>query len=370
MKKAKFVKILKFSLISLLGLLLTLVIAGYVILHTYINKMNLIDDSTITDTAVWNSITENTLDNVPDQESEDLIPEGTPEIINSPKEDIDNLDKAILENTMESTNASLNSKDVYNILLIGVDSREGGSSGRSDAMIILSINEKNKTIILTSLLRDIYLKIPGYKNNRINAAYAYGGPKLLMETIKENFKIEIDKYVSIDFYAFIDTVDSIDGIDLEVTDKDIPIINYYIQEINRHYGVDESTDLLTKSGSYLFNGKQTLGFVRNRYNGTDFKRTERQRDVLQKIFNKVKGLKLFETKKLLDHVLPQVTTNLSEKKIVSLLLSLPAYKNYEIEPWSIPMDGSYKFLTIDRMAVIQIDFEENLKELHKKVYGE
>ncbi len=366
MKKDKLFKIIKISLLVLFGLLLTLGITGYFILHSYINKMNLIDDSKI---KLTTEINDTTVDINLDQESEELIPEGTP-VINSPQEDIDQLEKAILENTMKNADVTRNSKDVYNILLIGVDSREGGSSGRSDAMIILSINEKKQSIILTSLLRDIYLSIPGYKNNRINAAYAYGGANLLVETIKENFNIEIDKYVSIDFYTFIDVVDSIDGIDLEVTEKDIPIINYYIQEINRHYGVDESSDLLTKSGSYLFNGKQTLGFVRNRYNGTDFKRTERQRNVLQKIFNKVKNLNLIETKKLLDHVLPNVTTNLTEKKIISLLLSLPSYKNYGIEQWSIPMEGSYSFLTINRMAVIQVDFEENKNELYKKVYGE
>ncbi len=367
MKKAKVIKIMKISLISLLGIILALGITGYIILHTYINKMNLIKDSKAADME-GNDIT--VLMEADLEQIDEAIQEASSDSMDSPQEDIEALEQAIQKNTVESSNETKASKDVYNILLIGADSREAGDRGRSDAMILLSINEKTKQIILTSILRDIYLKIPGYKNNRINAAYSYGGANLLMKTIKENFKIEIDKYVSIDFYAFIDAVDSMNGVELEITEKDIPIINYYIQEINRHNGVDESEDLLIKSGSYLFNGKQTLGFVRNRYNGTDFKRTERQRVVLQKMFHKIKDLKLNQIKQLLDKVLPRVTTNLSEKKIISLILSLPAYKNYEIVQWNIPMEGTFKFLTIDRMSVIQIDFEANLEELHQKVYGD
>lgn len=363
MKKHKIKKIVKISLLTLLGMILTLSTTGFLIIHTYINKMNLVKDNLV------HEVTEYSMD-TDLEETDEYILEGTPEITNSPQEEIDKLEKAILENTEENDNELKNNDEVYNILLIGSDSREAGDSGRSDAMIILSINEKSKKIILTSLLRDVYLKIPGRKNNRINAAYSYGGATLLIETIEENFKIDIDKYVSIDFYAFIDAVDSIDGINLEITEKDIPIINYYIKEINQHYGIDENTDLLTKAGSYSFNGKQTLGFVRNRYNGTDFRRTERQREVIQKVFDKIKGLKLSRIKQLLDKVLPQVTTNLTKKKIVSLLISLPAYKNYEIEQWNIPMEGSYSFLTIDRMSVIQIDFDKNINELHRKVYGD
>jgi LCP family protein required for cell wall assembly len=330
----------------------------------YINKMNLIKDNSESEVTM-NEVTGNI--NTEEDIGETAIEGQQMDITNSPQEDIDNIENVIRENTKENKQ-EISSNDVYNILLIGCDSREAGGSGRSDAMIIVSINSKTKKIILTSLLRDIYLKIPSHNNNRLNAAYAYGGAELLIDTIEENFQIDIDKYISIDFYTFIDVVDFIGGVSLEVKEKYIPIINNYISEINRQNGVKESNDHLTKTGNYVLNGKQTLGYVRNRYIGTDFERTARQREVLQKIFDKIKDLNLIKIKKMSDQVLPQVTTNLSEKKIISLFMSLPTYKNYEIVQWSIPMEDTYSFLTINRMSVIGINFNKNINNLHKKVY--
>ncbi len=358
MKKYNILKITKISLIAVLGIIIVICIAGYLMLHSYINKMKLVKDNPSYEVTESNSI----------DDVDETIMGGATDITDSPKAVIDELEEIILDNT-EKNKQEVSSEDVYNILLIGCDSREAGGSGRSDAMMIVSINSKAEKIILTSLLRDIYLKIPDHKNNRLNAAYAYGGANLLIDTIEENFQIDIDKYVSIDFYSFIDIVDSIDGVTLNVKEEYIPIINTYIREINQHNGVDESNDLLTQAGNYVLNGKQTLGYVRNRYIGTDFERTARQRMVLQTIFDKIKDLNYLEMIDLSNSVLPQVTTNLSEKKIISLILSLPTYKNYEIEQWSIPMEDTFSFVTINRMSVIGIDFNKNKNELHKKVYG-
>ena len=369
MKKGKVLRIAKISLITIFSIIAILSIVGYLIIHMYINKMTILKDNAANEVTVDYNIEEETAENGIEGASENGI-EGATDITDSPQEDIKDLENDIQENT-EVNNQEINSNnDIYNILLIGCDSREAGGSGRSDAMIIVSINTKTKKIILTSLLRDIYLKIPAHKNNRLNAAYAYGGADLLIDTIEENLQIDIDKYISINFYAFIDVVDSIGGISLDVKDEYISIINNYISEINRHNGVDESNDFLIKAGNYVLNGKQTLGYVRNRYIGTDFERTARQRVVLQKIFNKIKDLNLIKIKKLSDNVLPRITTNLSENKIISLLMSLPAYKNYEIIQWSIPMKDTYTFMTINGMSVIGIDFEKNSDELYKRVYGE
>lgn len=346
-------------MLILLGLIITIGITGFLVVHSYINKMNLVKDTSGYEVAESNYI----------EEVDEMTLEGATDITDSPQEVIDELEESIQSNTRENHERLLHSKDVYNILLIGCDTREAGGSGRSDAMMIVSINSKTKKIILTSFLRDIYLKIPSYKNNRLNAAYAYGGANLLIDTIEENFQIDIDKYIAMDFYAFIDVVDAIDGVTLEVKEDYIPIINFYIGEINQHFGEDESNDLLTQVGNYVLNGKQTLGYVRNRYIGTDFERTARQRMVLQIIFDKIKDLSYLEIMNLSDSVLPQITTNLSERKIISLILSIPTYKNYEIEQWSIPMENTFSFITINRMSVIGIDFEKNRSELHKKVYG-
>jgi LCP family protein required for cell wall assembly len=368
MKKNRILKIIKISLITFLSIIVITGITGYIIVHSYINKMNLVKDDNAYEVTERENISIEEVEEVEEVE-EELIIDGATDIIDSPQTVIDELEEVIQGNTEDDKQEVVSSSDVYNILLIGCDSREAGGSGRSDAMIIVSINSKTKKIILTSFLRDIYLKIPFHKNNRLNAAYAYGGANLLIDTIEENFQIDIDKYISMDFYTFIDVVDSIDGVTLEVKEEYIPIINAYIKEINQHMGVAESNDLLTQTGNLVLNGKQALGYVRNRYIGTDFERTARQRMVLQTIFDKIKDSSYKKIISLSDAVLPQVTTNLSEKKIISLILSFPTFKNYEIEQWSIPMQDTYSFVTINRMSVLGINFDKNIDELHKKVYG-
>ena len=261
-------------------------------------------------------------------------------------------------------------KNVLNILLIGSDSRKSGGKGRSDAMILISINKKTKSIIATSILRDIYLQIPGKKDaNRINAAFAFGGANLLLDTIRQNFKINADKYVIVDFYAFIDMVDAVGGVTVKVGKEDIPIINAYVKELNKLTGNDEELDCIKEAGTLLLNGKQALGYLRNRYIGSDFSRTAKQREVLKQVFDKVKKLKITAITELAGRILPQITTNLKENEIFSLLLSLPSYIKYDIKQGSIPARDSYKDMKIRGMAVLAIDFEKNIRLLHESIYG-
>ena len=139
---------------------------------------------------------------------------------------------------------ALRQDGVTNILLIGNDSRENGEDGRSDAMILLSISTKTKTIQMISLLRDTYVEIPGHDGNRLNAAYAFGGPKLLMETIEENFQIPVSHYVLVNFEAFANLVDAVGGVDLELTSEEVEYVNGYLVEYNQLTGRPEGTDYL------------------------------------------------------------------------------------------------------------------------------
>lgn len=222
----------------------------------------------------------------------------------------------------------------------------------------------------TSFLRDIYLQIPDRGNNRINAAFAYGGADLLMDTMEQNFKLKVDKYASIDFYSFIDVVDAIGGVTIDVTEEELPVTNQYIMSLNKLTGQDMNKDVLTASGMLLLNGKQALAYSRNRYIGNgDFSRTQRQRKVLEQIFEKVKKLNLIQMKKLLDVALPDITTNLSEGQIFSLVLSLPSYMKYSIEQWSVPTSDSYQSLRIRGMAVLGINFDKNINEIYQKIYN-
>lgn len=260
---------------------------------------------------------------------------------------------------------------VTNILLIGNDSRKDGEDGRSDAMILLSVSNQTKTIHLTSLLRDMYVEIPGYQSNRLNAAYAYGGTELLLETIEHNFDIEVNRYMLVNFQAFANLVDEAGGVDLEVTNDEVKYINAYLVEYNQLEGKPEGTDYLDSSlsGMIHLNGPQALAYCRNRYIGTDFGRTERQRKVISAVIGKAPKALLNHPIELAEGMLDNMTTNLTKKEISSLIMKAPQMLGYDIVQGTIPIEGSYTPATIRKMAVLEIDFEKNKKYLQKEIYG-
>lgn len=359
------------------GLAAIVPVFAYFYIHSMIGKINIVDNSSFMQNGFENNpdMTAKAADDADmqisvgsEEDAAALTGEET-DITAASEDEIAELEEKIKRNI--STSEIKFDKNVLNILLIGSDSRKSGGTGRSDAMILISVNKKTKTITATSILRDIYLKIPGRdKSNRINAAFAYGGADLLLDTIEQNFKIEVDKYVIIDFYAFIDLVDAVGGVSLDVTEEDIPIINGYIEEINKLTGKDIRCDCLTEAGTLLLNGKQALGYSRNRYIGSDFSRTARQREVLEQVYNKVKKLKLTSIVDLMNRILPQITTNLKEGEIFSLILSLPSYIKYDIKQGAIPAKGTYENMNIRGMAVLGIDFEKNVRLLHESIYAE
>ena len=174
------------------------------------------------------------------------------------------------------TQAPMKEDGVVNVLLIGNDSRENGEDGRSDAMILLSVSNKTKKIYMTSLLRDMYVDIPGHDGNRLNAAYSFGGAELLMETIEQNLDITVNRYVLVNFEAFASLVDAVGGIELELTSEEIEYVNGYLVEYNILTDRPQGTDNMDTSVSGLvhLNGPQALAYSRNRYLGTDFGRTD------------------------------------------------------------------------------------------------
>ena len=261
---------------------------------------------------------------------------------------------------------------VTNILLIGNDSRENGEDGRSDAMILLSISNKTKKIYMTSLLRDMYVDIPGHKGNRLNAAYSYGGAELLMETIEQNFDIHISRYVLVNFEAFANLVDAVGGVDLELTSKEVEYVNGYLVEYNILLGRPEGTDYFedTSGGMLHLNGPQALAYCRNRYIGTDFGRTERQRKVLTEVIHKLPQGMLTNPQELIDGLMPNLTTNLTQTECYRLSLMAPKAVTYDIIQNSIPLEGTYKDATIREMAVLEVDFEANKKFLQENLYGD
>ncbi len=276
-------------------------------------------------------------------------------------------------NVVESVvNEPVMEEDVVNILLIGNDSRQNGTDGRSDAMILLSVSNRTKTIYMTSLLRDMYVEIPGYQNNRLNAAYSYGGAELLMQTVEENFDIPVNRYVSVNFEAFAGLVDAVGGIELELTREEIEYVNGYLVEYNMLTDRPQGTDNMDSdtAGLIHLNGPQALAYSRNRYLGTDFGRTERQRKVLTAMIQKLPSVLLTNGGAVLEELLPNLTTNLTQQECLRLSLMAGKVLTYDLQSDSIPQKGTYQNATIRDMSVLEVDFDANIQYLKEKLYAE
>lgn len=337
---------------SVLGVILTIVLVGYLTLNGYLSKVKYASGEL-------------------DSRVSSIAPEaGDGTGSNSPQDQIDAMNKQVEENMKNSSQPLMYDNDVFNILLIGSDTRSAGGRGRSDSMILISINKKTSKIIETSLLRDIYVGIPGQsEGNRLNAAYAFGGPSLLLQTIQQNFKIKVDKYASVDFYSFMDIVDKVGGVTINISDAEIKVANNYIHELNRLKGLSADDGLLTAAGSQKMTGKQALAFARIRYVGNgDFGRTDRQRMVLDQVFAKIKTLNISQINDLLNILLPQITTNLNKGELFSLALGVPGYSNYKMESWHVPQDGSFAYVHVRGMSVLDVDFSKSIQQMKSKIY--
>ena len=289
----------------------------------------------------------------------------------SPKTETDALNQRVGENLSANSTPLPYDKDVFNVLLISSDTRTMGGRGRSDSMILMSINQKTSKIIMTSLLRDIYLKIPGVaQGNRLNTATVFGGPALLLDTIQKNFKIKVDKYIAVDFFTFMDIIDQIGGVDVDVTNAEIKVANQYIEEINSLQGLPGEDGKLTSAGNQTLTGKQVLSYARIRYVGNgDFGRTDRQRFVLEQVITKIKKRNISQLNDLLNACLPKVTTNLNQRELFSIVLSMPIYANYTMDSWRVPLDGTFSYLSVRKMSVLGIDFAKNITAMQKRIYG-
>lgn len=280
-----------------------------------------------------------------------------------------------------NTDASMNSSDVRNILLIGSDTRNADERGRTDSMILLSINSTTKEITMTSFMRDMYVNIKGVDADgndidtwsKLNAAYVYGGAELLMDTIEYNFDIAVDDYVYIDFLSFVDIVDAVGGIELDISDEEAEGMKPPMAEQNKLLGNKKGTDYLDKGGKKLLvNGNQALAYARLRYVGNaDFQRTERQRTVITKIIEKAKSSDPLTIDKFAKASMSHLTTNMSQTQLFALTYKAIFSMNYEIKSMRIPDDDSYSYGTSsDGQSILEVDFEACKALLRKDIYNQ
>lgn len=267
-------------------------------------------------------------------------------------------DKNIAENLSNSD--VWYSDNVYNLLIVGYDAGDVENSTasfqkfyRSDAVIIASINKTLKKVKLISLSRATYVAVPGHGNKRLNTAHAYGGASLLVETIEKNYKIRIDKYVTVNFDGFKKIMDALGGVQIDLT----------AEEANFAFNTSS-----LGNGKYMMNGSQTLRYVRLRKTDSDRVRTGRQRKVLANIKQKSATMSLSQKLSFLDTALPYVTTNMSKSEVVSTATEFSNYLDWPMEQYIVPKRAT-QYEMRDGLEVIIVDWEETTKYIHSIVYN-
>ena len=250
-------------------------------------------------------------------------------------------------------------KDVSNILLIGQDRREGQGRQRSDSMIICSLNKKTNKIILTSVMRDMYVPIPGYSDNRINAAYQFGGMELLDRVLEESLGVHIDANVEVDFEGFINCMAKIGNIDMQLNEEEAKYLN-------------DANGWNLQAGYNSLTPEQALAFSRVRYVGhSDWERTDRQRRVIISAFNNVKGLSIPELISLTDRIFPNVTTDMTNSEILGYVYTVVTNKMTTIDSNRLPAEGTYTCETLRKgMEVLVPDLKANAECLKEYIYKE
>ena len=259
-------------------------------------------------------------------------------------------------------------KGFRTIALLGIDSRSDdyGTGNRSDCIILAAINLDTKEVSLVSVYRDTYLKLTGRNLDKVNHAYSYGGPTLALSTLNTNLDLDIKEFVTVNFEAVVESVDAIDGIELDITNEELKYINPYIREINRV--TKHSSKELTEVGEQHVDGVQALAYSRIRYTaGGDYKRTERMRTVVMKAFEKAKTLNVKQLDELTDILLPKVYTNIESKEILSMIPEMINYKVKENIGWPYKTRGA-KIGGIWYGPAITL--ESNVVKLHQEIYGQ
>ena len=308
---------------------------------------------------------------------------------------------------LEQKSRKISDENVMNVLLIGEDIRDTASQdrGNTDVMMLISLNKENKTVTLTSLMRDIWVYMEKFDiSEKLNQAYWYGGAEYLSEVVEDYFSISIDRTVKVNFKQFIDIVETVGGLDFDVNYTEAVAMrdpldeqNYYLNNPDEtdyidleQYGKDEYVNYYDEEGKFRttieyqsvedneihmhLNGNQALAYARVRYGcGDDYGRTMRQREAIEKIVQKSKNLSLLELDALAKLVLPEVETDLTEGEIAELLLNAFEYMGYDIQQMRVPADDYYRFEFINSQSCLAMNtwqFQANAAFLRYIIYGD
>ena len=252
-----------------------------------------------------------------------------------------------------------------NIALFGVDSRDDdlGKGNRSDCIIIASINNKTKEVKLLSVYRDTYLQIEGHGLDKVTHAYAYGGPELAIQTLNTNLDLNIKEFVTVNFDSVAAIVNKLGGVTINIEQSEIKYINEYIDATSKITGI--SSKHVTKSGKQTLDGVQAVAYSRIRYTaGGDHKRTERMRNILEAMVNKVKTKSIGEINEILDYSLPMIYTNINANDIIALIPDALNYKITESIGWPYDTKG----ITLSAWYGVPVTLESNVIKLHQELF--
>ncbi len=261
---------------------------------------------------------------------------------------ITNLMSNVNRDEISDNKADLGIEDEYteqghitNILLLGIDKRETNEKGRSDAMMILTVDTKHDKIKLTSLMRDSYVAIDKHGNDKLNHAYAFGGAQLAIKTVNQNYGLNISDYVLVDYDGLEAIIDALGGVEIDIKEKEFDLVNDYIHDLAVLKKVDPP--YLKKSGTQTLTGIQAVAYSRIRYVGDgDFERTERQRRVLSGIFEEIKTSGITKYPSIVNKLLPYVTTSLSNMEMINTGTNVLKSGLSTIEQMRFPIDGYYQ----------------------------
>ena len=255
-----------------------------------------------------------------------------------------------------------------NVALFGVDSRDGnlGEGNRTDCIIVASLNNETKEIKMVSVYRDTLLDLSEGTYQKCNAAYSYGGPVLAINMLNMNLDLDIQDYVTVDFGAIADAIDLLGGVDIEVTEEELPYINQYIPETANSAG--KSANYLSSAGLQTLDGTQATTYARIRSTaGGDFTRTERQRLVIEKMFEKAKSADLGTLNAIIDKVFPQVSTSFTLQEILTYATAYSEYKL--VGNMGFPQDNYTDLLSGLGSVVVPDDLVSNVTKLHEFLFG-
>lgn len=280
---------------------------------------------------------------------------------------INKVERTNIDNSNLGINSDIDNQydDVKNIALFGIDSTE--DSGRSDSIMILTINNKDNKLKITSLMRDSYVSIDGHGKDKLNHAYAFGGPELAVKTINKNFDLNISDFVTVNFSSLPKLIDAVGGVEIDVDGEELKFINNYINDLNFKNKTNYAT--INKTGLQHLNGTQAMAYCRIRYtSGGDYKRSDRHREVLENLIQKSTSISVLKYPELLSELLPMLKTSLSSGEIMNYGVQGVKLVN-SLEQDRYPKDENSEEAMINNVYYLKFDERATIEAIHNWIFN-